>query len=256
MKLTQERLTLDEIMKQLESLTDPKAVEGMGRYGIRPELNFGVSVTTLRKIAKDIGKDHDLAVGLWATGVRDARILATLTADHGLMTSELIEQWVLDFDSWDVCDGCCNALLWRTTNAHLRAVAWSDREEEFVKRAGFVLMATLAVHWKGAVDSDFDPFFHAIIRESDDERNFVKKAVNWALRGIGKRNLSLNKKAVGVAERILATDTKSGRWIARDAIRELGSEKVVERLRQKEGQRQQREERIQQKVEKKRSIRK
>ena len=245
--------TLDSIMRDLESRTDPKAIEGMARYGIRPTETFGVSVTILRQIAKDIrgenrkpigragpwsrdhgrALDHALVLGLWDTGVRDAMILATLLADPDRMTPDLIEDWVMDFDSWDVCDGCCNALLWRTRDSHELALAWSLREEEFVKRAGYTLMATLAVHWKDAEDSDFEPFLEAIVRGSDDDRNFVKKAVNWALRGVGKRNLQLNARATEVAERILGLDTKSGKWIARDALRELRSDKVLDRLRKK-----------------------
>ena len=240
--------TIEAIMLDLESRIDPKAIEGMARYGIRPTRTFGVSVTILRTMAKDIkrnhrsaqgrdhgrAQDHELALELWNTGVRDAMILATLLADPAQMTPDLIEDWVMDFDSWDVCDGCCNALLWRTTDSHELALAWSLRKEEFVKRAGYTLMATLAVHWKDAEDSDFDPFLEAIVRGSDDERNFVKKAVNWGLRGIGKRNIRLNARAIEVAEAILRTDTKSGKWIARDALRELRSVKVVDRLQAKE----------------------
>ncbi len=227
-------MVYNAIMEKLQSMRDPKAIEGMGRYGIRPQHNLGISVTTLRGIAKEIGKDHELALELWDSGIRDARILATLIGEPGKMTEAHAEQWVTDFDSWDVCDGACNTLLSRTDMAYDKALAWSEREEEFVKRAGFTLMATLAVHWKKAEDEEFEPFFKAIVRESGDERNFVKKAVNWALRGIGKRNLELNRKAVLVAEEIEATGTRSGRWIAKDALRELTSDKVRERLAQKE----------------------
>lgn len=221
-------------MDRLRSLRNPEAVEGMARYGINHEKNLGVSVTMLRKIGKEIGKDHELALKLWGTGIRDARLLATLVAEPGKVTRELAEKWVLDFDSWDVCDGCCNALLGKTTFAYTLALEWSRRDEEFVKRAGFALMATLAVQDKKASDVTFEPFLEAIIRESYDDRNYVKKAVNWALRSIGKRNLTLNRRAVDAAREIDARGTRSARWIAKDTLRELTGDKVMERLRKKE----------------------
>ena len=221
-------------MTRLRSLRNPEAVEGMARYGINPGQNLGVSVTMLRRIGKEIGKDHDLALELWGTGIRDARLLATLVAEQGKVTRELAEKWGKDFDSWDVCDGCCNALLGKTDFAYQQALEWSHREEEFVKRAGFALMATLAVQDKKASDVTFEPFLEAIIRESDDDRNYVKKAVNWALRSIGKRNLALNRRVVDAAREIDSTGTRSARWIAKDALRKLTGETVIERLRKKE----------------------
>ncbi len=220
-----------DIIKKLESLSDPEAVKGMARFGINPENTYGVSIPQLRKMAKEIGVDHDLAQQLWASGIHEARILATMIDRPEMVTEAQMESWVKDFDSWDVCDQCCMNLFEKTGFAYQKAVEWSKREEEFVKRAGFTLMAALAVHDKRAGDEDFLKFLPMIKRESGDARNFVKKAVNWALRQIGKRNLSLNKLAIKTAEEIQQIDAKSARWIAADAIRELTGEAVQRRLK-------------------------
>jgi len=219
------------IVAELESLANPANVAGMGRYGINVEHAYGVSIPVLRSMAKVIGTDHALAGRLWATGVHEARLLACLIDDPSKVTEEQAERWVKDFDSWDICDGCCSNLFDKTTLAYRKAFEWSSREEEFVKRAGFVLMAALASHDKKAPNASFEKFFPVIERESIDDRNFVKKAVNWALRGIGKRNRALNEKAVAVALRIRKIDSRAARWIASDAIRELTSEKVRSRLK-------------------------
>jgi 3-methyladenine DNA glycosylase AlkD len=219
-----------EILDRLRSLSNPKAVHGMARYGINPENAFGISIPNLRKIAKEIGKDHSLAGRLWSSGIHEARILACLIDDPRMVTRGQLDRWVKDIDSWDVCDQCCSNLFDKTVFAYQKAVEWSGRSEEFVKRAGFVLMATLAVHDKGAEDSQFIPFFQIIIREAEDERNFVKKAVNWALRQIGKRNRALNKVAIQAGEEIQKVDSKAARWIASDALRELTSDKIQQRL--------------------------
>jgi 3-methyladenine DNA glycosylase AlkD len=181
-------------------------------------------------MAEKIGVDHQLAQDLWASGIHEARILAGMIDDPKLVTEEQLEHWVVDFDSWDVCDQCCSNLFDRTPFAHKKAVEWSKRGEEFVKRGGFVLMAALAVHDKTAGDQAFEAFFPIIKREATDDRNFVKKAVNWALRNIGKRNESLNRRAIEVAEEIKQIDSRTARWIASDAIRELTSEKVKKRM--------------------------
>jgi len=182
-------------------------------------------------MAKEIGMNHNLANRLWGSKIHEARILASLISNPEMVTEEQIEKWAKDFDSWDVCDLCCGNLFDKTKYAYKKAVEWSSRDEEFVKRAGFVLMATLAVHDKKAQDEDFLKFFPLMIREATDRRNFVKKAVNWALRQIGKRNLNLNKKAIKTAKEIKIIESKSARWIASDAIRELESESVQKRLR-------------------------
>jgi len=202
----------------------------MARFGINPVNCLGISIPDLRGIAKDTGKDHELALKLWESEINEAKILACMVDDPKLVTESQLEMWVNDFNSWDVCDQCCNKLFDKTAFAWQKAVEWSANNEEFVKRAGFVMMAQLAVHNKKADDKRFEAFFPIIIRESTDERNFVKKAVNWALRQIGKRNLSLNKKAKKIAKEILRVNSKSARWIATDALRELESIEVQKRL--------------------------
>ena len=221
-----------DIIERLKSLSNPRAIEGMARYGITPQKTYGVSIPNLRKIAKRAGTDHKLAQQLWASGIHEARILASMVDNPDEVTEEQMESWVKDFDSWDACDQCCNNLFRRETKfAYQKAVEWSSREEEFAKRAGFVLMAALAVHDKNAKDVEFLEFLPIIRRGSVDSRNFVKKAVNWALRQIGKRNLNLNKKAIETAKEIQKIDSRSAKWIASDAIRELTSKAVQERIR-------------------------
>ena len=220
----------DEIINRLKTLSDPKAVEGMARFGINPENTYGVSVPNLRKIAREAGKDHSLAQQLWASGIHEARILASMIDDPKMVTEEQMESWVKDFDSWDVCDQCCMNLLDKTGFAYRKAVEWSNKEEEFGKRAAFAMMACLAWHDKKADDEIFGPFFPVIIREATDSRNYVKKAVNWALRQIGKRNPALNARALETAREIQQIDSGAAKWVAADAIRELSSNAVQERL--------------------------
>lgn len=226
-------MKLEDILKKLKSHANPKNVEGMARFGISPKNTYGVSMPILRKMAKQIGKNHQLAQQLWDSGIHEARILAGLIGESDKVTEKQMEEWVSDFDSWDVCDQVIGNLFDRTKTelAFRKAVEWSKRKEEFVKRAGLVIMAWSAVHNKEAKDSDFEKFLPIIKRESIDERNFVKKAVNWALRQIGKRNLALNKKAIAIAKEIQKIDSKSAKWIASDAIRELTSEAVQKRLK-------------------------
>lgn len=216
----------DEIVKKLKFLSDPKSVAGMARFGINPDNTYGVSIPNLRKIAKQGGKDHLLAQRLWSSGIHEARILAGMIDVPEVVTEKQMEQWVKGFDSWDVCDQVCSNLFDKTLFAHKKAREWSKREEEFVKRAGFVMMAALSVHDKKTKDEAFIKFFPIIKRESTDSRNFVKKAVNWALRQIGKRNSRLNKKAIEAAKEIEKIDSKTAKWIASDALRELTSKAV------------------------------
>ncbi len=223
----------DDIIEKLKSVSNPDAVEGMARFGITPENTFGVSIPNLRKIAKETKKNHALAQQLWESGFRETMILASMIDEPEMVTEEQMEKWVLDFDYWEICDQCCMNLFEKTGFAYEKAIEWSLRDEQFVKRAGFVLMARLAVSDKKADDSRFEQFFPMMVREVDDERNFVKKAVNWALRQIGKRNLALNVKAIETAMEIQKIDSKSARWIASDAIRELSGEAVQKRLRKK-----------------------
>ncbi|NIM58603.1 MAG: DNA alkylation repair protein [Candidatus Aminicenantes bacterium] len=221
----------EEIINKLNSLACPEIVNDMARFGISPKNTLGVSITNLKKMAKETGIDHDLALRLWDSKIHEARILASLIDDPEIVTEEQMEKWAKDIDSWDVCDLCCGNLFDKTRYAYKKAVEWSFREEEFVKRAGFVLMAILAVHDKKAEDKKFQKFFPLIIREATDNRNYVKKGVNWALRQIGKRNLNLNKEAIKTADKIETVESKAAKWIASDAIRELRSDPVQKRLR-------------------------
>lgn len=222
-----------DILKQLKSMSNPDAVAGMARFGISHRNALGVSIPDLRKMAKQIGKDHKLAGQLWRSGIHEARIVAGMIDDPNVVTEKQMESWAKDFDSSDLCDQCCSNLFDKTDFAYQKAIEWSSRDEEFVKRAGFVLMACFAVHDKKAEDKRFERFFPLIKREAKDERNFVKKAVNWALRQIGKRNLRLNKKAIKTAKEIQKVDSKSAGWIASDALRELTSQAVQRRLKGK-----------------------
>ena len=214
-------------------MSDREAIDGMARFGISTKKALGVSIPDLRKIAREIGKDHDLAKELWSSDIRETRILASLIDNPKEVTKEQMDAWVKDFDCWDVCDQTCMNLFRHTQYAYQKAVEWSARDEEFVKRAGFVMMATLAVSDKKADDLKFERFFPIMKREATDNRNFVKKAINWALRQIGKRNLALNKKAIEVAKDIGKIDSKAAKWIASDVIRELTSEKVQKMLKEK-----------------------
>lgn len=223
----------ENILKKLKALSNPKAVEGMARFGISPENTYGVSIPNLRKMAKEIGRDHSLAQQLWNSGIHEARILASIIDQPNQVTKKQMDAWIKDFDSWDVCDQCCMNLFDKTPMAWEKAIEWTNREKEFEKRAGFALMACLAWYDKESPDKKFLVFLPAIKREADDDRNYVKKAVNWALRNIGKRNLNLNKKAIETAKEIQKIDSRSAKWIASDAIRELMSEAVQERLQKR-----------------------
>ena len=223
-------MNIPEILEELKKNAHPENKEGMSKYGIETGDALGVPIPILRKMAKDIGQNHDLALQLWDSGIHEAKILASLVADAEKLTSEQMNDWARDFDSWDVCDGCCLNLFYKTPFAYQKVVEWSLAEEEFVKRAAFALMTVLVRHDKKAGDSTFADLFPIIEREADDDRNYVRKAVNWALRGIGKRNSNLNSMALEVARRLLKRNSKSARWIASDAIRELESKAVQDRL--------------------------
>ena len=219
-----------EVLNILRKLGDPRNVEGMARFGIKPAVAYGVPKPALRSLARDIGQDHGLACQLWASGVHEARVLASMIDDPGKVTEAQMEKWANDFDNWDICDQCCLNLFWKTAFAYEKAEEWSANGREFVKRAGFVLMASLAVHDKKASDSRFERFLSSIEREPADDRNFVRKAVNWALRQIGKRNARLRQKAIEVALGLQQAESKSARWIGSDALRELTSDAVRDRV--------------------------
>jgi len=223
--------TVKNVLARLKAHANPKNVEGMARYGITAKRAFGVSAPVLRDLARQVGKDHRLAGALWKHDILDARVLAAFIDEPDRVTPAQMDTWVKDFDSWAVCDGVCLHLFVKTPHAHKKAVQWSMDEREFVKRAGFTLMACLAVHDKEASDGEFEKYFALIQRAAVDERNFVKKAVNWALRQIGKRNLALNRKAIMIARKIQKLESKSARWIAADALRELTGNAVQGRLR-------------------------
>jgi 3-methyladenine DNA glycosylase AlkD len=195
------------------------------------EQRLGVSVPDMRKLAKEIGRDHKLALDLWRTGIAEARIVAAMIDDPAKLTDEQMEDWVKGINSWDVCDQVCDNLFEKSQLAWKKIADWSERKEEFVKRTAFSLIACLAWHDKKASDEKFIGLLPIIIREATDERNFVKKAVNWALRNIGKRNLKLNEAAINTAKEIKRLDSKAARWIASDAIRELESDAIQSRLR-------------------------
>ncbi len=224
-------MTYDEILATLRSLGSPENVAGMARYGIVSREVLGVSAPKLRALAKQIGRDHALAQRLWQADILETRLLASLVDDPRKVTPEQMDRWAGEFDNWAVCDGCCLNLFRKTPFAYEKAVEYSAAPEEFVKRTGFVLMATLAVHDKREPDATFAGFLPIIEREATDPRNFVKKAVNWALRQIGKRNLALHEPAVALARKLAGSEDRAARWVGRDALRELTGEAVRGRLR-------------------------
>lgn len=217
-------------MDRLNDLADPTQLAGQARYGIDVSASLGISAPEMRKLARQIGSDHRLAARLWESGVREARIVACLIDEPALVTETQMEVWASAFSSWEVVDTCCCNLFGRCDLGYLKALEWSEREEEFVKRAGFVLMACLAVHNKKAPESYFDPFLTAIEREACDNRNFVRKAESWALRQIGKRNPALRQRAIEVAKRIAAQQCAGASWVASNVLRELQSEQLEVRM--------------------------
>ena len=219
---------------ELRRLGAKRNVEGMARYGIRAKKVFGVSKPNLDALARKIGKNHALGLKLWSTGIQDAKILAGLVSEPAKVTAAQMELWVRDFDNWDSCDGTCCHLFVLAPAAWTKALAWTKRKDEFQKRGGFALAAYLAYRDKSANDGKYLSFLKVIEREADDDRNFVRKAVNWALRNIGKRNRRLNRAAIATARRLRKRDSRAARWIAADALRELEGEAVQARLRGKE----------------------
>jgi 3-methyladenine DNA glycosylase AlkD len=232
------------ILAKLRAMGSDADRAGMARYGINVDHAFGVSVSELRKVAKRLGTDHDLALALWATGNHEARLLACFIDDPAAVTAKQMDQWASQFDSWDICDQATTSLFDLTKHAWAKAMQWAKRDEEWVKRGGFALMAGLAVHDKAADDRAFMQLLPLIERGAFDDRGFVKKAVNWALRNIGKRNSALNAAAIVCAEKIraVANDAagrkrggdprvRAARWVATDALRELTSAKVQARLK-------------------------
>jgi 3-methyladenine DNA glycosylase AlkD len=225
--------TKSSVLRDLRALADPKVRAKMAYFGVRVEKADGISTPELHRLAKEIGKNHELADQLWESGIHEAKNLASMIGEPARVTEAQMERWALGFDSWDVVDGACCYLFAYSAPAWKKAVEWSRRKEEFVKRAAFSLMAYLVYKDKSAADEKFIRLLSIVKRESDDDRNFVKKAVNWALRNIGKRSCALNRAAIRTAREIRALDSSTARWIAADAIRELTSPAVQKRLRKK-----------------------
>ncbi|MBM4166062.1 MAG: DNA alkylation repair protein [Ignavibacteria bacterium] len=220
-----------QILAMLHSLSNPRAKEALSYFKIESKNVIGISAPILKTLAKKIGKNHKLAQELWATNVLEARAIAVLIEEPHKVSEKQTESWLKDFDSWAIVDTACCYLFRLLPNAYEKVSEWTSREKEYEKRAGFSLMAYLAVHDKKESDAKFELFFPHIVRESTDERNFVKKAVNWALRQIGKRNVHLNTIAIRVAKEIHKRDSRSAKWIASDALRELQSEAIQKRLK-------------------------
>src|SRR5580704_1848048 len=230
-----EKWTRDAALRELKQLADPKVREKLAYFGVNVPKAYGISAPVLHAFARHIGKDQSLAEQLWSSGIHEARILAALVGESEKITSAQMERWVRDFDSWDLVDTACCYLYASAKPAWDKIYKWSTRRPEFEKRAAFSLAAYLAYKDKVAEDAKFERFLPVIEREAHDERNFVRKAVNWALRNIGKRNLRLNAAAIRSAERIRQQDSRAARWIAADALRELKSVAVHARLHKRAG---------------------
>jgi len=223
-------VTADDVLSELRALADPSRVTGMARYGIGAGHALGVTVTELRGVAKGLGRDHDLAGRLWDSGIHEARILASLVDDPALADDAQFERWAAGFDSWDLCDQVCQNLFRYAPPAWTKAVEWTRRPELFVKRAGFTLMAGLAVAEKRADDDRFAALLGPLAAGADDDRPLVRKGASWALRAIGKRSSGLHRRATRTAEELRARGG-AGRWVGTDALRELRSPAAQARLR-------------------------
>lgn len=221
---------LQTVLRLLGKEARPDQLAGMSRYGMAVEKRLGVAIPVLRKIARELGRDHRLSQELWKTGIADARILASMIADPALLTEKQMEEWVGGFDSWDVCDQVCMNLFEKCPLAWKKIEDWAGREAVYTRRAAFALLACLAWHDRTAADERFLKLLPVLKAGSTDERNFVRKAVNWALRNIGKRNHTLNRAAIRAAQEIQRLDSKTARWIAADALRELQGESVRKKL--------------------------
>jgi len=223
--------SVEEVLSKLKAKARPDQLDGMAQYGMVTEKRLGVSIPDLRKAAEELGKDHRLAIQLWKTGIPETRILAAMIDEPDKLSATQMDNWVKEINSWDVCDQVCMNLFEKSPLAWRKVLEWSERDEEFVRRAAFALMACLAWHDKDASDDQFIKFFPVIMGGATDERNLVKKSVSWALRNIGKRNPKLNKAAIRTARKMQRIDSKAARWVAADAIAELESEAVQRRLK-------------------------
>lgn len=221
---------VDQILAFIRDNANKKNCEGMKRYAINTDNAYGVPVPVLRKYARQFGKNHQLALDLWDTKVHEARLIASLLADPEKLNAATMDKWAGEFDSWDICDQCCNNLFERSRHCLDKIYEWTNSDKQFVKRAGFVLMASLSVHNKKLDDPFFLGLLPIIIQNANDERNFVKKAVNWALRQIGKRNLNLHQQVLMIAEKLSTSENKTTRWIGVDAIKDITSASAQRRL--------------------------
>jgi len=232
-----EMMDVNIVLEMLRDAADPGNLDGMARYGIETEKRLGVKIPQMRKIARTLGRDHKLALDLWDTGIQEAMILASMVDEPDLVTKTQMDEWVGDFNSWDVCDQVCMNLFDKTPHAWGRIRAWHSRESEFVRRAAFALIACLAVHDKQASDDKFIELIPLIEEASVDERNYVKKAVSWALRNIGKRNMRLNEIVLETAGAMIHSDSTSASWIGKDTIKDVTSpaaQRSLARARQQE----------------------
>ena len=216
------KLDVNEALAWLEEHSSKKIRDEMlPRYGIDAPQAFGVSVANLHKLAKITGRDHEFALALWETGWYEARMLASLVDEPDRVTPAQMDQWCRDFDNWGICDTVCFKLFDRSPHAYKKVEQWAKRRDEFVRRGGFALMASLALHDKEASDDRFAKWFPLIEEGANDDRNFVKKGVSWALRAVGKRNAKLKSAAVKLAQRLASSERPSARWIGKDALRDL-----------------------------------
>ncbi len=224
---------IDAVVAELKSLGSAENRAGMGRFGIETSKAFGVSMAQLRPIAKRLGRNQPLSLALWSTGFHEARLLATLIGEPKRVTRSQMDAWAVDFDSWDECDQACMKLFVKTEHVDDAIRSWVDEKPEFVRRAGFALLAAKAVHHKGAPDREFLPLLGLIEARASDPRHYVKKAANWALRQIGKSSMVLHGPALALAEKLAASAERTARWIGRDAVRELTDPVQIDRLRQR-----------------------
>jgi 3-methyladenine DNA glycosylase AlkD len=225
------RAKVTEILEWMERHGTGHYREGMARFGIVTEKAFGVSMATIQPYAKQLGKDHELALALWDTGWYEARILAAFVDEPDRVSAAQMDSWVRDFDNWGICDMLCFKLFDRTPHAWKKIDQWSNRRDEYVKRAAFALLASVALHDKEAPDAPFIKSFTIIERESTDPRNFVKKGVSWALRTIGHRNAVLNAKATNLARRLAESSDPAARWIGKDALKDITRPAILKKVK-------------------------
>jgi len=221
---------VDAVIAELRALGSEKNRAGMARFGINTAHAFGISMATLAPLARKYRRQHGLALALWASGYHEARLLAVLIEDPKLVTSKQMDAWVADLDSWDTCDQACMKLFNKTPFATEKITRWVADRREFVRRAGFALIVGYAIHGKRIPDADFLPYLNLIEAHATDDRNFVRKAVNWALRTLGKRSPALHGPALALARGLAASENKTARWIGKDAVRELTDPAQVARI--------------------------